>query len=1604
MDKKLDTSCRFAVSLMTGLLLFSGANSYADDTEIFFGGPAIDSGIRPNVLFVLDNSGSMNWRLNSNNTATGSQKSRMDVLKESFQDIMSHTRDINVGVMVLNGRSEYGDSRFVYPVTYIDQALPGNADLVATTPGIRATTDDATQGSVNRSAVTTDPTLVMGTISSLQDIEGSAGTSVLGTTGSFFRVTSGSTQYACRLSPPSRNSPLRCTNGTMSELNMRVDRDEALFNFQDLNVPGNATISEAYIELTPTNTPESTSNNRRNPRINVQMERNKSPAALNDNNPIGSRTYLSTDNPRAFGWISGERVRIDVTDLIEQLRTGTPASNPTNSPINGVLVRLSGNSSNNSSQNYTFCANNCSQGNAPTLVIRYTNPGYAPEQRMGALRFQDVGIPQGATITDARINFVPAATSTTLPTLEVRAERVGNASSFTAGENLTGRSPTTALTTWTPTTWPLQATPAPIQGPDVTTQVQEVVGLSSWCGNNAMAFYLTPTSTEGVIAASSFDGAGGLQPTLTVSYTGGTGGCFNSIVEARITDEKNDGHQNNSGSVTLGAQTLPMTTREIGARFDNLPINPGAEIMEAKVLITPAATVNTPTQTSLISFQNSSNPTVFTAGNNNFSNRDNRTSSAQCQINSTTGWVEGQPVTCDISGLTSSLTSIFSVSNSWTRGNALNMFIRHSSTSSLTATAYETNPSQSIKLRLKIRNGGLSNTVRSHVNALVQNMYAEDNTPIVPTLYDAARYLRGSISSRPTPINSTCQANHVVLLTDGQANNNTTSAVNGITSIINKSSCDSAESGELCARDLAKFLAENDQSNGIEGSNTITTHTVGFALDASGTTASANIRRFLAEVATNGGGGTYSAETASELSSAFNRIIQEVLATDTTFVSPGATVNQFNRQTNRNEIYFALFKPSETDRWIGNLKRYKLTNTAGSEVMDADNVAAIDPLTGFFKSTARSFWTASADGANTALGGVANNLPANASRKLFTYIGASPASGAVPLNTDAHRLDTANNNLTEALLGASDTTQRSQLINWIRGTNTDNTARNGVGDPLHSVPRLLTYKCNTFSNTELTACSDEDQTAFVGTNEGLVHAFNTSNGEEQFAFMPQELLPNIKPLMVNAKSTSVKPRIYGMDNSVVVWANDANGNGVVYGGRDPSSTDTPRLLTGLNPGEFVYAYATMGRGGRNLYALDVTDRDAPKMLWYIKGGETSGFEQLGQTWSTPVLTTINVNGISTKVLIFAGGYDKNQDNVKAKTADGMGNALYIVNATTGALIWSASGAATGHTLRLNKMLYSMPAPVRVIDIDRDGKADQFFVGDMGGQIWRFFINNGSAASSLVSPVNSNGSGAPDSNDGVFADLIAADAGNETATQLEQKLRRFYNEPDVALLNINGTRTLTVNIGSGYRGHPLNTVTQDRFYSFRTPLVYNPTTDGANNHTTLTESDMYDATDNLVQEGNDTQQQSASTAFTRTSGGWYIRLTNSGEKVLSDSATFAGLLVFTTYEPTASLNSCRAAQGISRAYTVSLFDATPPAENVTGTPDKTDRVTLLKTSGIPPKPVFLLPDNGSGGGLGGGGSGGSGGGSGNGPWVLCIGTVCKTIKGPYQESTYWIDDN
>lgn len=181
------------------------------------------------------------------------------------------------------------------------------------------------------------------------------------------------------------------------------------------------------------------------------------------------------------------------------------------------------------------------------------------------------------------------------------------------------------------------------------------------------------------------------------------------------------------------------------------------------------------------------------------------------------------------------------------------------------------------------------------------------------------------------------------------------------------------------------------------------------------------------------------------------------------------------------------------------------------------------------------------------------------SRNLLTNV--TPNSTALSAISDSNTV------LTNLKLGAANDTERKNLINFIRGFDPNDTSlsteRKSIGDPIHATPSLVTYGCSSFVNG---ACTKETQSAIFGTNEGFVQMFDTETGEEQFAFMPDILLPNIKRLRENA-ATGTNSHLYGMDNTVTVWANDANKNGVILNG---ATAET---------GEFVYAYATMGRGG-----------------------------------------------------------------------------------------------------------------------------------------------------------------------------------------------------------------------------------------------------------------------------------------------------------------------------------------------------------------------------------------------------------------------------------------
>ncbi len=748
----------------------------------------------------------------------------------------------------------------------------------------------------------------------------------------------------------------------------------------------------------------------------------------------------------------------------------------------------------------------------------------------------------------------------------------------------------------------------------------------------------------------------------------------------------------------------------------------------------------------------------------------------------------------------------------------------------------------------------LTNNNAATMKTVVNNIPASGNTPLLETYYEAYRYMSGqtrvwgdkSVASSLTgekyilPISHSCQKSHIIYVTDGEPTQDTSSnaavkaLVTGKNTLYPASSCGNGQGA--CLPHLAEYMANQDMvpaptpfADPTNRKQTVTSHFIGFTVDLP----------LLKNAATAGGGSYYTSNNVSGLTDALKAIIVDITADNTSFAAPSVAVSAFNNFGYRNDLYYALFKPQEGARWPGNVKRYKLGEDANGNplIVDKSGNAAIDDSTGFFSSNSSSFWSA-ADGADVVKGGVAGQLLTPDTRKLYTWTAsdrtptaAAGITGSSALNIAANKILDSNNSLTQTMLGASNATERTTYINWARGKNTDGSARLAVGDVLHNEPKLVAYVTDEnlarVNNSQKPLADPDYQTSpeklymFFGSNEGYIHAINPVDGTEKFAFMPKELLSNPGDYFKNAKGSANKR--YGIDGQINVWSE-----------YNAAANDSRTLSK-------AYLYAGMRRGGSNYYALDVRDIDAPALKWIIKGPKqtalgvvtvsndasvaTPGYEKLGQTFSAPKLADIKVTTGQTtsmkKVLIFTGGYDLDQDILGTNTPkdDDLGNALFIADAETGKLIWSAS--KTGASLNLATMTNSMPATPTIVDIDGDGGADIIYASDLRGQIFRFDIN-----------------AAYTGNNALASGVRIANLGGATA----ENNRRFFSSPDVALIRERGGKSyLTIAIGSGHRESPLNTDTNDRFYVVRdTNVISKPIDTIAAPYVAVTESDLVDA--------------------------------------------------------------------------------------------------------------------------------------------------------------------
>ncbi len=816
-------------------------------------------------------------------------------------------------------------------------------------------------------------------------------------------------------------------------------------------------------------------------------------------------------------------------------------------------------------------------------------------------------------------------------------------------------------------------------------------------------------------------------------------------------------------------------------------------------------------------------------------------------------------------------------------------------------------------------------TNRAVALAAVDALEAGGGTPLSESLYESALYWLGLPAEFPeadddiqtdpailasadplvyeAPALQACAKNFTVLLTDGNATSSdnrgpeVTPTLPNFSAVTGRTACDNLSGTDWgeCLDDISEYMRNTDidPDPGIAGDQYVTTHTVGFSIDNDD----------LRSTAERGGGNFYLADDGPSLAKAFLDIVNTIADRDLSFVAPAVSVNAFNRTQNLNDLYLTVFKPKARVHWPGNLKKYRLVDRV---ITDANGAAAVDPVTGFFKDTAESFWTAgTVDGASVALGGAAHKLPDSATRNLYT-------------NNSGSDLTAANNQLTPSnagafsdadfgLTGSASEPSIDEIIRWARGEDIldeDNdpatTIRYAMGDPLHSKPAAVVYGGTVAS---------PDVVVFNATNDGYLHAINGSTGEELWSFVPKEMLPRFAQLYFDPES---KYKSYGIDGNIVSIVKDGNDNGVVDGS------------------DFVYIIFGLRRGGFNYYALDVTNKTSPELLW------TASYADMGESWSTPVVTRIDVNTAGTNadnaVVVLGGGYDTVHDTATypSATEDSVGNGIHILDLVSGAELWRASNDAASD-LTVAGMTRSIPGQVRVIDMSGDGFADRMYAADMGGQLLRFDIKNGQAPASLATG-------------GVIAQLGA----EGDPVQDFDITRRFYTTPDVSIFQDRtaNKRFISLSIGSGYRSHPLDESAADRFFSVRDPDVFNQLTQAEyNSYTKIKDSDLVEVSG------------SVRTVIPADKKGWKFTLP-ANQKVLSDSVTFDDTVTFVGFSPEANnSDGCAPSLGKNFLYRVQVENGDPVVNNL-DTLDPADaddeRMEELQQGGIAPTPTILFP--------------------------------------------------
>ncbi len=766
-----------------------------------------------------------------------------------------------------------------------------------------------------------------------------------------------------------------------------------------------------------------------------------------------------------------------------------------------------------------------------------------------------------------------------------------------------------------------------------------------------------------------------------------------------------------------------------------------------------------------------------------------------------------------------------------------------------------------------------------------------------------------------------------------------------------------APTGPFMLDEWAKFLRQTGVP--IPG-GTVRSQVTTYTVDVFNAQQDATQSALLFNAARVGGGKYFQAKDKNALINALRQILTEVQAVNSAFSSASLPVNATNRAQNENQVFIGVFKPDRQKRplWFGNLKRYQLVSTGSTiELGDSAGNSAVNEQTGFITDCAVSYWTTdstiatvpywknpittdplpegecstnSTDDLSDLPDGpfVEKGATAEVVRKGNNPSATADADGNYVLNRTIYtKVAATTTGSTPPAFNTTNTGLSATIVNFISGQDINDEdldepaarartePRSTIhGDVVHSRPQPLNFGGST------------GVVVFYGANDGHFRAVQASTGVELWSFVAPEHLtklarlynnnPNIKFFGDLAAGSTAKD--YFFDGSIGVY--------------QTFNADGTTLK--------AYIYPTMRRGGKKVYALNVSTPTAPKYLW-SKGCSDdysscdTGFSAIGNTWSLPNVALIKgycgsspcVDDTSTRqpVVVFGGGYDAgDDDNSATPAAATKGRGVYVVDATDGTLLkyFDFSGISTAR---------GVVADVALIDIDSDKMVDYGYAVDTGGNVFRMdFIDGPTSKVALAKTA-------------WVSSLVAS-------THQTGEPRKFLFPP--ALLQITAT-TVYLAIGTGDREHPLRShypfgtegdaasAILNRFYLFK---------DSLSDVDTTTSLDLDSST--LMADYTDSNACS-NAPITPTSSlkGWYIDLDASGqgEQVVTSAVIAAGFVFFSTNRPTPpDTTECSTSLGEARGYFLNVFNASG-AIGVTGACGGSRSSTFVG-GGLPPSPV------------------------------------------------------